>query len=372
MSARAGMDPIRRAGRSALAGRLETELRRRGVDRHGSLLVAVSGGADSTALLLLTGAVARRRGWTVECATVDHHLRPDSAADADSVTGLCGALGIPCHRLEVWPGAGPGAPARARRDRYAALARCASERGLAAVVTAHHAHDQLETMLLAIARGAGVRAAGGMPARRRLAPGVELLRPLLEVPGPALAALCRALGISWREDPSNRNPASPRALLREAVVPVLERLRPGAAPRAALLAALLRSAGRSVERRAARRASAATVTKRGEAVAVDRTALRSLPRAKRLEAIRAFLRAQGRRLGAARLNEVEAAVAGRGRHRRRWPLSGGAAIELVADRLRIIDPGSAPDSSAPRSGSSRSRSPSPPAASRSTGDRTGA
>lgn len=340
------MDLVRQAGRSRLAAQLESTLRRLGVATHGAMLVAVSGGADSTALLLLAAAVARRRGWRLECATVDHHLRRDSAIDAESVERLCGTIGVPCRRLDVFPGAGAGAPARARRDRYAALLACAREREISCVLTAHHAHDQLETMLLAISRGSGVRAAGAMRARRRLGDGVALLRPLLEVPGDALRALCRGVGVEWREDPSNGAASSPRAALRRTVIPELERLHPGAAKRAAQLAVLLRSAGRSVERAARRQAHASIV----------RAVIRRLPRAERLETIRALATRAGGRLGAARAAEIDAAVIDRKRHRRSWRISPAHEVELIADELRLTDRDNAPVPSARRRGSDRSRS----------------
>jgi len=355
------MNAVRRAGRTPLAGVMESSLRRLGAGRRGSLLVAASGGADSTALLLLAAAVATRRGWRLECATVDHHLRDESASDAAFVETLCRQIGVPCRRLDVRPGRGPGAPARARRERYRALLRFARERDLACVLTAHHAHDQLETMLLAISRGAGVRAAGGMRARRRLGDGVMLLRPLLGVAGPLLRELCRKCGVAWREDPSNGAPSSPRAALRARVIPELERIHAGAAARASQLASTLRSAGRGLEREARKRASDS----------IDRGALRRLPRAERTELIRAMIRRGGGRPTAARAAEIDAAVRDRRRHRRSWRVSASKALELVADRLRLTDRGSVPAPSARRIGSARPRPSSPPEASRSRTARAG-
>lgn len=321
------MDVLRRAARVRVAARLERRLVALGVARHGTLLVAVSGGADSTALLLLAAAVARRRGWRIEAATVDHHLRADSAADAAHAETVAESIGVPIARLDVHPGRGPGAPARARRERYRALAGHARSRGIAAVVTAHHARDQLETMLLAMARGAGVRAAGGMSARRRLAPGVELLRPLLEEPAAALVGACRTLGVPWREDPTNADESSPRVALRTRVIPELERLRPGAARRAAALAELIRAAGRRFER-AARTAAPER--------SFDRARLARRSRARRLEFLRQWLVAAGARPSARRLGEIDAAIVDDAQHERRWDFGASRGRSAASLELRVI------------------------------------
>ena len=129
--------------------------------------VAVSGGPDSLALLLLA---AKARPGEVEAATVDHGLRPESAAEAAMVADLCETLGVP-HRILVadWirsPTSNIQAEARAMR--YRLLNDWAIERGLSAVATAHHADDQAETLLMRLARGAGVGGLGGTRKRRAL------------------------------------------------------------------------------------------------------------------------------------------------------------------------------------------------------------
>jgi len=330
------MDPVRRAGRSALARELERSLDRAGMARHGRALVAVSGGVDSTALLLLTAAVARRRGWTIEAATVDHHLRAGAAEDAAHACAFASSIGVECRCLEVHPGAGPGSPSRARRERYAALAALAQERGLPFVLTGHHAHDQLETMLLAMLRGSGVRAAGGMPLRRRLAAGVHLVRPLLEVSRPALERLCRRLGLEWREDPTNASEHAPRSVLRHRLIPVLESLRPGVARRASHLAMLMREAGRRLERDARTQVPATTTS-------LGRAALRRWPRALRCGVLRRLLDVNGAPATAARVREIDAAVMDGRRHQRQWSLGEDQTLELVADALRLTGRCSAAD-----------------------------
>lgn len=344
MTSTARLDVVRRAARSALAGTLERRLRSLGVGAHGTLLVAVSGGADSTALLLLSTAVAQRRGWRIEAATVDHHLRPGSAGDAKSACATAETLGVPCARLDVHPGAGSGAPARARRERYAALAAHARARGIRAVLTAHHARDQLETMLMAMMRGAGVRAAGGMAARRRLGPDVELLRPLLEVSAEALPTLCRRLEVAWCHDPTNDDPASIRVRLRRQVIPELEACRAGTATRAAALASLLRSAGHRFESRARRLVRAALEDhERTGRSAIDRTDLRRRSAPVRCEMIRQVLRSFSASPSSRMLSAIDLAIVDDHRHERCWRLRGGTTVRVVADRIEFTAADSVPD-----------------------------
>lgn len=337
------LDLLSRASRTRMAGVLESRLIELGVARRGSLLVAASGGADSTALLVLTAAVARRRGWNVEAATVDHHLREGSRADAEHALGLAALVDVPCTLLDVHPERGPGTAARARQERYRALAAHASERGLAAVVTGHHARDQLETMVMALVRGAGARAAGGMPARRRLAPQVVLLRPLLEVSPSALEACCRRLDLAWRYDPTNDDERAPRIRIRKSVAPLLEALRPGAAKRAAAAAATVRAAGRLLERRARRDAQRAAIDQSSDSTVQAgphaprwcRSMLARWPRARRQGALRAILTGAGAAPSRLQLHSIDAAVMDGKEHGRNWHCAGDVEVRLAARWLEI-------------------------------------
>ena len=179
----------------------------------GPIGVAVSGGPDSLALLLL--AAAARPGRT-EAATVDHGLRLESAEEAKMVAELCQKLGIPHHILVAdWPEL-PQAnvQAEARAMRYRLLAEWAEERGLAAVATAHHADDQAETLLMRLARGAGVGGLGGSRARRALTEQVELIRPLLGWRKAELERIVEQAGIEAVDDPSNSDPKHDRSRVR--------------------------------------------------------------------------------------------------------------------------------------------------------------
>ncbi|HZU63565.1 MAG TPA: tRNA lysidine(34) synthetase TilS, partial [Novosphingobium sp.] len=144
--------------------------------RQGRLGLAVSGGPDSLALLLLAHAAWPGR---VAAATVDHGLRPESAGEAAEVARICAGLGVAHATLPV--SIGPGnIQTEARTARYAALAQWMAAEGLAALATAHHADDQAETLLLRLNRASGVAGLAGVRARA-LVPGSRLLllRPLL-------------------------------------------------------------------------------------------------------------------------------------------------------------------------------------------------
>lgn len=132
------------------------------------VLVAASGGADSTGLALLARAVASRGPWQVRLVTVDHGLRSASASDADFVESCAAWLGVPVDRVGLSLQSGAALAARARAARHQAIADAAKACGASAVLMAHHAQDQLETVLMRLVRGAGAKAAAGMPAQRRM------------------------------------------------------------------------------------------------------------------------------------------------------------------------------------------------------------
>ena len=176
--------------------------------------VAVSGGPDSLALLLL--AVSARPGKT-EAVTVDHGLRPESAEEAAMVAQLCDRLGVKHNILQADWLAPPEAnvQASARAMRYRLLNDWAIERGLAAVATAHHADDQAETLLMRLARGSGVGGLGGPRDRRALSEEVMLIRPLLGWRKAELEAIVAGAGLSPVDDPSNRDPKHDRSRIRQ-------------------------------------------------------------------------------------------------------------------------------------------------------------
>lgn len=178
------------------------------VDRLG---IAVSGGPDSLALLLLAHAAYPGR---VRAATVDHRLRPESAKEARFVSGLCARLDVPHAVLpvEVATG-GEGLQSEARRVRYEALGRWAEEQDIAVLCTGHHADDQAETILMRLQRGSGVAGLGGVrPARKHGA--LTVARPLLDWTRVELGAVVVEAGLAAVADPSNEDTRFDRVAMR--------------------------------------------------------------------------------------------------------------------------------------------------------------
>jgi tRNA(Ile)-lysidine synthase len=179
--------------------------------------VAVSGGADSMALCLLADGWARRRGGQVTAITVDHGLRPGSAAEVVEVGRWMAVLGI-AHRVLRWDGGKPatGVQAAARAERYRLMCGWCRKSGVIHLLLGHHLRDQAETVLMRLQRGSGV---DGMAAMAGIVEtsAVRLLRPLLAVPPARLRALLSARRQDWIDDPSNRDPAYLRSRLRAAL-----------------------------------------------------------------------------------------------------------------------------------------------------------
>ncbi|WP_338467259.1 tRNA lysidine(34) synthetase TilS [Novosphingobium sp. ZN18A2] len=178
------------------------------------IALAVSGGPDSLALLALAAGAAPGR---IHCATVDHGLRTEAADEAAMVATLCARLGVPHRTLAINLAPGSAVQARARDARYAVLAAWMREEGLDALVTAHHADDQAETLVMRLNRGAGLRGLAAMRPAATVpgAPSIPLLRPLLDWRRAELAELCRAAGIVPAQDPSNRDREYERVRVRE-------------------------------------------------------------------------------------------------------------------------------------------------------------
>lgn len=172
--------------------------------------VAVSGGADSSALLILAAEALAGR---VEAATVDHGLRPEAVHEAAEVHSLSSRFGVPHQTLSLEAPLSSASQASARDARYAALERWRAERSLDWVLTAHHADDQLETILMRLDRGSGLSGLSGIRARNG-----TILRPLLGRRRSELEALCRERSVDWVEDPANADPRHDRSRMRQALV----------------------------------------------------------------------------------------------------------------------------------------------------------
>lgn len=177
--------------------------------------LAVSGGPDSLALLLLA---AEARPLRVEAATVDHALRNGSRAEAEMVAQVCDRLGVPHYILTASWNEKPqtAIQERARAMRYRLLGEWARERKISALLTAHHLDDQAETFLMRLARGAGVKGLAGMRRVSRAPAGaITIVRPLLGWRHSELEAVCSAAGLEPVEDPSNEDQQFERVRMRK-------------------------------------------------------------------------------------------------------------------------------------------------------------
>lgn len=174
--------------------------------------LAVSGGPDSLALLLLSWLAMPGR---FQVATVDHQLRRESAEEAQLVGAICSSLGVVHTTLAVTLAEG-NLQEQAREARYAALAKWSRERGLKAILTAHHADDQVETLVMRLNRGSGVRGLAGIRPRGTTGgdKGVAVIRPLLNWRKSELTNLVTAAGLVPAHDPTNRDERFERARIR--------------------------------------------------------------------------------------------------------------------------------------------------------------
>lgn len=191
------------------------------------LAVGLSGGADSTALLL---ACARRWPGQVRAIHVHHGLQAAADGFEQHCVDLCARLAVPLavQYIDARPQPGQSPEDAARQGRYAALEaalQAPAMAGAAAVALAQHADDQVETLLLALSRGAGVAGLASMPARWDRA-GLPWHRPLLRVPGQAVRDWLQAQGQAWVEDPTNADPHYTRNRIRAQILPVLEAVFP--------------------------------------------------------------------------------------------------------------------------------------------------
>jgi tRNA(Ile)-lysidine synthase len=323
-----------------------------------ALLLAVSGGPDSTALMWLAARwrAAFERGPELIAATIDHGLRAESAREARAVRRLAQSLGIR-HRTLRWTGRKPdtGLQEAARAARYRLLAAAARHVGARHVLTGHTLDDQAETVLLRLARGSGLTGLGAMAretwldvviddqraARRDSESRILLVRPLLDMPKARLIATLAGHGVAFADDPSNRDPRFTRARLRD-VLPVLagEGLDAG---RLALLARRLRRAEASIEFTVdvAARALAEAAGSDGGSIRLDAEKFIGLPAEVGLRLLgRAIARAgAGSPMRLGRLEALYEALvdAGAGepqRARVRRTLA-GALVTLAAEKLTI-------------------------------------
>lgn len=297
------------------------------------VLLAVSGGSDSVALLrALSGAP----DLELVVAHLDHGLRDDAEEDAAWVAATCERLHVPCVTESAPVGS---IAARERRNleevgrtvRYAFLTRVARERACDVVATAHTRSDQAESVLLQLLRGSA-HPRGIEPRRGRV------VRPLLELSKDDLRGWLDGLGQDWREDLSNRDMARDRAWLRHQVLPRLERRRPGAVARLARFGHLQREQADVLAGEARRRFGDGPLA---------RDALAAAPPALQREALSRLIRSAGGEADSLHLGALVEAVRGQGSTRRDLP--GGVRVRILPDQVDVVR------SEAKRAGASEAR-----------------
>lgn len=264
--------------------------------RDESVVLGVSGGPDSTALLHLSFALRREFGWPlrIHVAHLNHMLRgTESGADVEFVQEACESLSVPCHIETVDVAAlrpsGVGIEEAARGARFEFFERICIKTGAKMLALGHSADDQVETVLQRIVRGTGIRGLAGIPQRRSLRADsdVLLVRPLLKFRRAAIHAYLRDNSIAFRQDLSNDTLAMTRNRIRHVLVPLLEREFNTLAPEAILRLAKQASWAREHLEETARRGIEALVKSRDFGVVVlDADALSRKSRMVQAEIIR--------------------------------------------------------------------------------------
>lgn len=345
----------------ALTKSLTHALRRRcGVEEGSHILISVSGGADSVALLRALDALKDRRRWrlTLTVAHVQHHLRDEAEADAGYVDELAQQLKLPCLRrdLDLSKEAG-NVEDVARQKRYAALGEMAHECGASFVATGHHGDDQLETLLMRMLRGAGTKGMSGIAWRRTLGtddsdrgPVSEedatdqppfrhsiLIRPMLAVTRVEVVDYLNAIGQAWREDHTNTDTTRWRARLRAEVLPVLEAIRSGAGRKATAFAEQLHGVHRVLDD-AVRDAHQLVMPCDG-GVVLDREGCRGLRRVVLSGLLRDLLIADGvpaDTLNAQQVGRVVRAIRDNEGGERTFTFAAGTTVTVIRERVTVL------------------------------------
>ncbi|QRV02415.1 tRNA lysidine(34) synthetase TilS [Arcanobacterium phocisimile] len=275
------------------------------------VVVAVSGGSDSMAVAITLAFIAPKLGLTARAVCVDHGIRPESAAEAQTVRERLAKFGIDVDivRIDVTGNAGP--EGNARQGRYAAIAEYARKLGTtkqpATVLLGHTQNDQAETVLLGFSRGSGAQSIAGMPAAGELPlyPDVPMIRPFLEFSREDLRIICQEYDVEWINDPSNElgGPWKTadgldlrRTAVRHRVVPELEAsLGPGTVPAIARTAQLLQEDNKALAYYARRELAQAIIARDPVTIACDQ--LSQAPQAVRRRALKYAVKESGVRSG---------------------------------------------------------------------------
>lgn len=336
-----------------LVQRVRQRFGQTGLPARSLLLVGFSGGADSLALLSALAALGRGGLIAVRAVHVDHGLRLSSAAEATTARGVAERLGVECDVVAVGADqlashVGVGIEEAARRERWQAFAAIATVRGAAAVALGHHQRDQAETVLLHLARGAGLAGAAGMSSLTTMqvpwwlesdsvrdgVQSVQVWRPLLNEPVTEVRALAESLGLPIVEDPSNDDLTLRRNAVRHEVLPALERAIPGAVAGLARFAALAAEDDAELERQVT---AAMTVAVFAAERSVSRSTLAKLPLALRRRVVRRWVALEAPTVELS-VDRVEAVirVCEQPGSRRTVELGQGVSVVVEGDDLRIV------------------------------------
>ena len=293
-----------------------------------TILVAVSGGADSLALAHALSVESKEYVISVIGVTIDHQLQEQSSAQAEKVKLQLKEFGMDCIIKKVTVNVKDGLEASARTARYEALQEVAKEKNAVAVFLGHTRDDQAETVLLGLARGSGTRSLSGMAHHNGL-----YVRPLLEITRIQNERYCEELKLHFWNDPHNQNPEFARVRVRNEALPALEKsIGPGIAEALARSAHLLRDDADALDHWAKREEIHLDLAD------LDCCHLEALPRAIRTRIIRAAIYAAGAPAGMVTLEHVSAVEAlisawsGQGA----LNLPGGVKVERISGRLSLL------------------------------------
>ena len=307
-----------------------------GGPQSGQTVVAgLSGGPDSVAMLDALLLLAPSHGWRVVAAHLDHGLRPSSPDDVSFCRELCRRLGVPLRvgAADVHARAardGRGIEAAAREERYAFLRGVQAQEEASAIAVAHTRDDQAETLLMRLLRGAGRRGLAGMRERTG-----DLLRPILSVSRAEVLAHLEARGLTWREDPTNSDPAFLRNRVRAELLPLLEaRFNPAAREAVARAAEVLADED-ALLAEWAEASWTRTASRDADGVRLSRAALREAPRALGRRVLRRALEETGGLEGVGHGHVEKLLALARAASGRRLPLPGRREAFVRFDDIHI-------------------------------------
>lgn len=282
---------------------LDTVKREGLLPKGARITAAVSGGADSMAMLHLLHRFGPARGWMVQALHIDHGIRPESGADAAFVAEACSGLGIPC-RIE-----NPERPTDGSLEsRWSMVRNRLYTQSGTIVAVAHTRSDRAETLLMRLVEGSGLRGLGGMDYRGR----GQVVRPLLDVHRLQIRDFLSENGLAWREDPTNRDESQARNRIRLSVMPALEKCFPKAVEGLARSSAVL-SRWRDLQ----------DLVADGEGNRISRAEYSASPDALRLTLLWAL--AGKPRSGADELRKTDS-----------WLLTGGMGEHLLPGGLKLV------------------------------------